>query len=128
MPQEAQPFTRFDHVQLAMPPGGENVARDFYTGVLGMTEVRKPARLTARGGTWFQSGDLALHLGVDPDFKPARKAHPALRCRNYLRLLERLRSASISVEPDAPLSDGSEHAYVSDPFGNRIELIADDKS
>jgi catechol 2,3-dioxygenase-like lactoylglutathione lyase family enzyme len=67
-----------DHVQLAMPEGQEAQARSFYCGVLGLTEEQKPANLARRGGAWFRGGTLRLHLGVDPDFHPARKAHPAL--------------------------------------------------
>lgn len=89
-----------------------------------MSEIEKPDALKERGGAWFGSGITQIHLGVDPNFKPAKKAHPALRCRNYASLLEKLAHAKIDVRPDAlPLPDGSQHAYIDDPFGNRIELI-----
>ncbi len=112
-----------DHVQLAMPPEKENEARRFYVDVLGMTEVQKPAALSSRGGVWFASRGAQLHLGVENDFKPGRKAHPALRCRNYGALKIRLIEAGYAVTEAAELFLGSGHAYVFDPFGNRIELI-----
>ncbi len=68
----------FDHVQLAMPTGEEEKARAFYSGILGLEEVAKPPELAKRGGAWFKAGDVALHLGVEADFRPARKVHPAL--------------------------------------------------
>ena len=117
-------FTSFDHVQLAMPAGGENAARDFYRDLLGMTEVPKPPELAARGGVWFESGSVQLHLGVDRDFRPARKAHPALRCRNFDALTKRLRLAGIEVADDGAIP-GVVRCHVHDPFGNRIELIAE---
>jgi len=114
--------TRIDHVQLAMPPGREPDAVEFYEGILGIPRVPKPPHLAVRGGCWFESGDLKIHLGVVEDFRPAKRAHPALVVRELPELLERLRSASIEVRDGEPLS-GVEHAYVDDPFGNRIELI-----
>ena len=107
-----------------MPAGEEDIARDFYAGLLGMHEVAKPKELAARGGVWFASGTVRIHLGVDHDFTPAKKAHPALRCRAYRQLLARLRAAGVEVRPDdTRLDDASERAYIDDPFGNRIELI-----
>lgn len=111
-----------DHVQLAMPPGGEAVARDFYEGLLGIPWVPKPADLAARGGCWFECGRLKVHLGVEPEFRPARKAHPAFRVTGLAVLADRLRSAAVDVTDDEPL-DGYERIYVHDPFGNRIELM-----
>ena len=93
----ASPFAAIDHVQLAMPPAEEQKARAFYAGLLGMTELPKPPELAKRGGCWFGSGNVQLHLGVEPDFRPAKKAHPALRCRDYATLLQRLREAGIEV-------------------------------
>jgi catechol 2,3-dioxygenase-like lactoylglutathione lyase family enzyme len=122
---QERPFTRFDHVQLAMPKDGEELARAFYGDALGMSELPKPAELAAGGGLWFASGDLQLHLGVDPEFRPARKAHPALRCSNFEVLTGRLRALGIAVGVPEPFHDGSRHAYMHDPFGNRIELIAE---
>jgi catechol 2,3-dioxygenase-like lactoylglutathione lyase family enzyme len=122
--ESAAPFERIDHVQLAMPPGEEARARSFYVNVLGMVELAKPEELKSRGGVWFESDGVQLHLGVEKDFTPAKKAHPALRCSDFQGLLQKLRDAGIPVASEAtPLSDGSDHAYIDDPFGNRIELI-----
>lgn len=118
-------FTRLDHVQLAMPPGREDDARAFYVGALGFAELAKPRELAARGGAWFRSGSITLHVGAEIDFRPARKAHPALRCAGYAELCDRLRERGIAVEDDPSPFEGKPHAYVADPFGNRIELIAD---
>ena len=114
-----------DHVQLAMPAGGEPAARAFYTGVLGLPEVEKPPALAKRGGCWFENPDVKLHLGVEADFRPAHKAHPALRVSALDDLLERCRRAGCSIVVDDP-REGRARAYVADPFGNRIELIEAD--
>jgi catechol 2,3-dioxygenase-like lactoylglutathione lyase family enzyme len=114
---------RLDHVQLAIPAGGESIARTFYVEALGFDEVPKPDELAKRGGAWFRSGDVALHVGVDEAFAPAKKAHPALRCADYQKLLERLEFYGIAVTPDPLLFNGRPHCYISDPFGNRLELI-----
>jgi catechol 2,3-dioxygenase-like lactoylglutathione lyase family enzyme len=116
------PFVAIDHVQLAMPPGGEQTARLFYATALGMVEIPKPTELAKRGGGLFESGGIQVHLGVDNDFHPARKAHPALRCRDYDGLTARLQRAGIHViaADDIP---GVTRCHVYDPFGNRIELI-----
>ena len=111
-----------DHVQLAMPAGQEENARSFYCGVLGLTEEQKPSNLAPRGGVWFRGGTLRLHLGVDPDFRPARKAHPALIVRGLPDLVARCRAAGFPPVSDEPL-DGFDRVYVRDPFGNRIELL-----
>ena len=110
-----------DHVQLAMPAGREPEARDFYAGLLGIPEVPKPDALAKRGGAWFESGAVRIHLGVEADFRPARKAHPALRVRELRALVARLRGAGVSViEDELP---GYDRVYVADPFGNRLELM-----
>src|SRR5262245_23825379 len=113
---------RLDHVQLAMPRGEEDMARAFYSGLLGIQEVGKPAALRARGGVWFQNGDVKVHLGVEPNFIPARKAHPAFVVHNLGSLVERLRAAGVEVIDD-DLLPGYERVYVSDPFGNCLELL-----
>lgn len=113
---------RMDHIQLAMPAGQEEAARIFYGKLLGLTEQSKPAHLAARGGCWFQSGDVKVHLGVDPDFVPARKAHPAFIVENLRSLCAKLENAGFPTVSDQPL-DGYQRKYVSDPFGNRIELM-----
>jgi catechol 2,3-dioxygenase-like lactoylglutathione lyase family enzyme len=117
------PFTAIDHVQLAMPVGAEDAARGFYSGLLGMTEIPKPPELAKRGGCWFESGGVQLHLGVEEDFRPAKKAHPAFRCSDYDALVSRLRAAEVEVT-DAADIPGVRRCHVHDPFGNRIELIA----
>ena len=108
-----------DHVQLAMPVGAEDVARSFYTGVLGLPEVDKPAVLAARGGCWFERGVVKLHLGVEADFRPAQKAHPAVVVRR-LRAFVDERDLMVRWSHEIP---GVDRCYVDDPFGNRIELI-----
>lgn len=108
-----------------MPAGGEDRARAFYAGALGLTETPKPSHLAQRGGVWFRSGGVVVHLGVDPDFHAATKAHPAFRCVDYEALLERLEAHGVAVMPDEHPFDGNPHCYVADPFGNRIELISD---
>ena len=117
------PFAAIDHVQLAIPPGGESAARRFYGELLGLAEVPRPPALAVRGGGWFESGEVKIHLGVEEDFRPARKAHPALRCRDYAGLVARLATAGIEVRVAADVP-GVTRCHVDDPFGNRIELIA----
>ena len=111
-----------DHVQLAMPAGREREARAFYEGVLGIPQVRKPPNLAKRGGCWFEHGPLKIHLGVDPDFRAARKAHPALLVEDLPGLEAAIEAAGFPLTSDEPLP-GYERAYVEDPFGNRIELL-----
>jgi catechol 2,3-dioxygenase-like lactoylglutathione lyase family enzyme len=111
-----------------MPAGEEERARHFYSGLLGMIEIEKPDALKERGGAWFGSGIAEIHLGVDPNFRAAKKAHPALRCRAYAALVETLVKAGVEVRVDpTPLPNGSKHAYIDDPFGNRLELIEEAK-
>jgi catechol 2,3-dioxygenase-like lactoylglutathione lyase family enzyme len=111
-----------DHVQLAMPAGEEERARSFYNGVLGIVEVPKPPRLAVRGGVWFEDGALKIHLGVEKEFRPAKKAHPALLVEGLNELIEKCRAAGYEVVSDESL-EGCQRVYVSDPFGNRIELM-----
>jgi catechol 2,3-dioxygenase-like lactoylglutathione lyase family enzyme len=111
-----------DHVQLAVPAGGEALAREFYSGVLGLKEVTKPANLAKRGGAWFEGGTLRVHLGVEADFRPAKKAHPALLVEHLDAMTLHLQRAGVAVVTDEPL-EGYRRLYVSDPFGNRIELL-----
>ena len=110
-----------DHVQLAMPAGREEDARRFYGLLLGIPETPKPPDLAKRGGAWFETDKVKIHLGVDPDFRPATKAHPALLVKDLRGLVERLRDARVAVV-DEPLP-GFDRVYVSDPFGNRLELM-----
>lgn len=115
-------IVRLDHVQLAMPADRESDAVAFYEGLLGVPHVPKPPHLAARGGCWFERGDLKVHLGVDAAFRPARKAHPAFTVTGLRALAERLSAAGHRVVDDEPL-DGYDRVYVDDPFGNRIELM-----
>jgi catechol 2,3-dioxygenase-like lactoylglutathione lyase family enzyme len=116
------PILGFHHVQVAMPAGREDDAVAFYAGVLGLEEVPKTGELAGRGGAWFRSGSVELHLGVEEGFVPARKAHPALLVDDLAALEERLRGAGVEPIPDVEL-EGHRRVYVSDPFGNRLELI-----
>lgn len=111
-----------DHIQLAMPPDGEAKARAFYEGVLGIPEVPKPANLAVRGGCWFERGAVKVHLGVEAEFRPARKAHPAFLVKDLQALVAEINAGGCAVRTDEPL-EGYERVYVDDPFGNRIELL-----
>ena len=111
-----------DHVQLAMPEGGEEAARAFYTGLLGITETPKPPHLAKRGGCWFERGALKVHLGVEKTFQPAKKAHPAFIVENLRALKAKLVAAGATIRDDEPL-EGYNRIYVDDPFGNRLELL-----
>lgn len=110
------------HVQLAMPPGGEQLAAAFYAGLLGIPEVDKPEHLRARGGCWFESAEVRVHLGVEDGFRPARKAHPAFEVDGLSTLRERLKASGVEMIDDQPLP-GYDRFYVDDPFGNRLELL-----
>lgn len=116
------PVVGVDHVQLAMPAGREAEARAFYADLLGIPEIAKPPALAARGGAWFENGPLKIHLGVDRDFRPARKAHPGLLVHGLEELVERLREAGHPIRDDEPLA-GYLRVFVDDPFGNRLELM-----
>jgi catechol 2,3-dioxygenase-like lactoylglutathione lyase family enzyme len=111
-----------DHIQLAMPAGGEARARAFYEGLLGIPEITKPPPLAARGGAWFERGALKIHLGADKNFTPARKAHPGLIVEDLPALIATLTAAGVAVNKDEPLQ-GYIRVYIDDPFGNRIELM-----
>lgn len=111
------------HVQLAMPPGEEASATEFYEDLLGIPRVAKPAHLEVRGGCWFESDSVRIHLGVDSEFTPAKKAHPALLVENLDALRSQLADAGVSIVDDQPLP-GFRRFYVSDPFGNRIEILS----
>jgi catechol 2,3-dioxygenase-like lactoylglutathione lyase family enzyme len=115
-----------DHVQLAAPPGCEPEARAFFGRLLGLAEVEKPDPLRARGGVWFAVGGQQLHVGVHDGFTPALQAHPALRvgAPDLAVLAERLVEAGVPVHWDEALP-GVQRFYTEDPWGNRIEIIAD---
>lgn len=112
-----------DHVQIAMPAGEEETARAFYINILGFTEVPKPADLLKRGGAWFQSEGVQLHLGVESDFRPARKAHPAFLVEGLEAILEKVQRAGHEWDESQPPLEGYKRAHIYDPFGNRIELM-----
>ncbi len=112
-----------DHIQIAIPPGEEEQARTFYADVLGMREIPKPPELAGRGGLWLQAGEVQLHLGIEPDFHPARKAHPAFVIDDLEAFLVRIREAEGKVDTSQPPLNGYKRVHVFDPFGNRIELM-----
>jgi len=116
------PITGIDHVQLAMPAGGEDLARGFYRDVLGLPELPKPPNLAKRGGCWFESDLVKIHLGVDKEFRAATKAHPGLLVDGLQAIVETCRASGCKVVEDEPL-DGYDRVYVNDPFGNRLELM-----
>ena len=107
-----------------MPEGGEQEARRFYADALGLREVPKPPNLARRGGVWFEGegGGLRVHLGIEQDFRPARKAHPAFVVRGLRDLADLLHAQGWAVVADEPL-EGFDRLYASDPFGNRVELM-----
>lgn len=115
-------FYGIDHVQLAAPIGCEEQARRFFGDILGMEEIEKPEELRKRGGVWFRCGTHQIHIGVDANFTPARKAHPAIHVHNLMSLKERIVGQEITVKDDE-LLPGAERFYVDDPFGNRLEFL-----
>lgn len=115
---------RIDHIQLAMPAGGEQQARQFYGRLLGMPEVPKPSGLRSRGGCWFRSTEYEVHIGVDLDFRGQRKAHPAFAVSDLKLLAERLAAADFDVAWDTAIPD-VHRFFTADPFGNRIEFLAE---
>ncbi len=111
-----------DHVQVAAPPGCEAEARRFYGEVLGLDEVEKPPSLARRGGVWFRVGAQQLHVGVETEFAPARKAHPAFAVDDLDVLAARLGAAGVEVLWDDELP-GVRRLYADDPWGNRLEFL-----
>ena len=111
-----------DHVQLAIPAGGEAAAQGFYGTLLGLAETLKPAELAKRGGCWFEGGDLKVHLGVETPFQPARKAHIAFKVDDVATLAARARAAGFEVVDDQDLP-GHDRVFIFDPFGNRLEFL-----
>ena len=113
-----------DHVLLAIPPGGEDDARAFFAGLLGMDEEKKPSELQTRHGCWFRLGSCKVHVGIDVDFRPQRKAHPAFVVDEIDGLGDRLGRSGHEVVWDDAIP-GSRRFFTSDPFGNRIEFLED---
>jgi len=116
------PVRSIDHILIAMPPGREEEARAFYHGILGLVEKVKPPKLAVRGGCWFENGRLQVHLGVEKNFIPARKAHPAFIVDDLASIVAKAQKAGLRVTEDEPI-EGYDRRHVDDPFGNRIELI-----
>ena len=116
----------FDHVQVAMPRGKEAAARAFYGQVLGLTEIPKPGPLAERGGVWFQCGGQQLHLGVEEDFRPAKKAHPAFAVDDLDSLAKDLKANGHTVILDSVQLQTGRRIFTEDPFGNRVELTQRD--
>jgi catechol 2,3-dioxygenase-like lactoylglutathione lyase family enzyme len=111
-----------DHVQLAIPRGGEDAARGFYKDILGLPEISKPVELAGRGGCWFENDVVKVHCGVEDPFHPARKAHIAFRVDDVQTLAGRARDAGLEVMDDQALP-GQERVFIFDPFGNRLEFL-----
>lgn len=122
-PQPGGSMTALHHVMIAIPPGNEGVARRFYADILGLTEIPKPVTLSRRGGLWFQLGNVELHLGIDGDFHPARKAHVAFVVDDLSVLSRRLLDHGLDLATDR-LLPGFDRLYLDDPFGNRLEFLA----
>lgn len=115
-------YAGIHHMQLAMPAGQEDRAREFFAGVLGMSEVEKPPALAARGGAWFRAGGLELHLGVETDFRPARKGHPGILVEDLDEVARRVAITGQDVGWDRDFP-GYRRFYAHDPFGNRLEFL-----
>ena len=116
------PVRGIDHILLAMPAGREQEARDFYCGILGLTEKKKPQQLQDRGGCWFELGQMQVHLGVDENFVPAKKAHPAFIVDDLAGIVRNAKARGYRITEDVPV-EGCDRRHIYDPFGNRIELI-----
>lgn len=116
------PILSLDHVQLAIPGGGEKRARSFYSGILGLTEVAKPASMAGRSSIWLTAGPVNLHLGVEEEFHPAKRAHPALVVDNLDDILAACERAGLPTRPDKSFNN-FRRVHVFDPFGNRLELM-----
>jgi catechol 2,3-dioxygenase-like lactoylglutathione lyase family enzyme len=112
-----------DHIQIAAPAGCESAAREFFGSLLGMREIEKPAPLRTRGGCWFECGTQQLHIGVEADFRPARKAHPAFVATDLEELREALRAGGVKIVDDTSIP-GTRRFFADDPWGNRLEFIA----
>jgi catechol 2,3-dioxygenase-like lactoylglutathione lyase family enzyme len=116
-------MTRLHHVQVSCPAGSEAATRAFYGGLLGLDEVAKPIELAKRGGVWFRGSGYELHVGVEEDFAPARKAHPAFVVDDVDALASRLQAAGVDVAWDSNFP-GYRRFHTHDPHGNRVEILA----
>lgn len=115
------------HVQLAIPRDGEDTARRFFVGVMGLTEIRKPPVLAARGGLWVRGDQLEIHLGVEDDFRPARKAHPGILVQDIDAMAARFDAGNVAVTWDDNVP-GFRRFYVTDPYENRIEFLSPERT
>jgi hypothetical protein len=115
-------FDRVDHVQFAIPAGGEEQGRAFWGEILRLAEIAKPPALAARGGCWFEGPGFQVHLGVEADFRPARKAHPGFEVSGLAELADLLTTHDYTVtwSDEVP---GQDRFHTADPFGNRIEFL-----
>jgi len=116
------PILNLNHVQIAIPAGGESRARDFYSGILGFTEIEKPPQMAERKSIWFVAGAVNLHLGIEPDFTPAKRAHPAFVVAELDEILAACDRAGIITKPDTSFNN-FRRFHIFDPFGNRLELM-----
>ncbi|HWW17815.1 MAG TPA: VOC family protein [Candidatus Saccharimonadales bacterium] len=116
------PILSIDHVQIAIPAASEDRARAFYSGILGFAEVVKPPQMAERKSIWLVTGSVNLHLGIEPDFTPAKRAHPAFVVEGLDKILAACDRAGISSKPDTSFN-GFRRVHVFDPFGNRLELM-----
>lgn len=116
------PAVQLHHVQVAIPPGGERLAREFWIELLGFAEIAKPPVLAARGGLWVRRDDVEIHLGIEDDFRPAAKAHPGVLVEDLDHIRRRLEAAGFETIADS-LFPGHRRFYVNDPFGNRLEFL-----
>ena len=116
------PILNIDHVQIAIPVASEDRARAFYSSILGFTEIDKPRQMEERKSIWFVAGAVSLHLGIEPDFSPAKRAHPAFVVGGLDKILADCERAGISTKPDISFN-GFRRVHVFDPFGNRLELM-----
>jgi predicted enzyme related to lactoylglutathione lyase len=116
------PIRAIDHVQIAIPAASESRARAFYSGILGFTEIEKPVQMAERKSIWFAAGAVNLHLGIEPDFTPAKRAHPAFVVEGLDGILAACDHAGIMTKPDTSFN-GFRRVHVFDPFGNRLELM-----
>ncbi|MFB9972560.1 glyoxalase [Allobacillus sp. SKP2-8] len=115
-------FKKIDHVQLTAPTGSEYEAREFYVGILGMEEVKKPESLEANGGVWFRFGDFELHIGIEEPYTPAKKAHPAFEVDQLNEFIALLEEHKVNYTVDDQLPNAN-RIYLNDPFGNRLEVL-----
>lgn len=115
-------LTGIDHIQIAAPPGSEDAARKFYGELLGMEEIPKPENLKGRGGCWFLCGSQEVHIGMQQDFTPAKKAHPGFTVQALEQLKSRLQEADYLISDELPIA-GRSRFFTHDPFGNRVEFL-----